>query len=166
MTGKKIFITVGTTKFDKLYRTILQPESLELFQSLGYSALTIQIGNSQHTSEDDRDYGIPAKIYRFKDSISDDIRNSDLVISHAGAGTCLEVLDIGKPLLVVINTDLMNNHQTEIAEQLQIDGHLYHCTCDTLRSTLKNADFSLLKPYPKADATPLFEHLDKLLGFV
>lgn len=46
-----------------------------------------------------------------------------------GAGSCLEVLGAGKPLLVVINDKLMDNHQLELAKQLQADGHLLYCTC-------------------------------------
>lgn len=165
MKFKKIFVTVGTTRFDELCNEILQNETLELFKLLGCEMLTMQIGKSENFSEDCNKNGIDIEIFRFKDNILDDMKKSDLIISHAGAGTCLEVLDIGKPLLVVINTQLMNNHQIEIAEQLQIDGHLFHCTCESLYSTLKTVDFSKLKPYPKADATPLFQHLDKILGF-
>lgn len=32
-----------------------------------------------------------------------DLAEADLIISHAGAGTCLEVLQIGKPLIVIVN---------------------------------------------------------------
>lgn len=46
-----------------------------------------------------------------------------------GAGSCLEVLGAGKPLLVVVNDKLMDNHQLELAKKLQADGHLLYCTC-------------------------------------
>lgn len=48
---------------------------------------------------------------------------------HTGAGSCLEVLGANKPLVVVINEELMNNHQVELADQLSSDGHLFYCTC-------------------------------------
>ena len=34
---------------------------------------------------------------------SQDLLAADLVISHAGAGTCLEVLERGKSLVVIVN---------------------------------------------------------------
>ena len=46
-----------------------------------------------------------------------------------GAGSCLEVLEAGKPLVVVVNEKLMDNHQIELAQQLYNDGHLLYCTC-------------------------------------
>lgn len=46
-----------------------------------------------------------------------------------GAGSVLETLQAGKPLIVVINDLLMDNHQLELASQLAEDGHLYYATC-------------------------------------
>ncbi|GBP34782.1 Putative bifunctional UDP-N-acetylglucosamine transferase and deubiquitinase ALG13 [Eumeta japonica] len=97
---------------------------LNTFSRNGCEELTVQIGNSdidQATCEKD---GVKIEIYRFKDSIQDDINNASLVISHAGAGSVLETLEAKKPLIVVVNEDLMDNHQLELAEQLQVDGHL------------------------------------------
>jgi len=50
-------------------------------------------------------------------------------VSPAGAGSCLETLEKGKPLVVVINEKLMNNHQLELAKQLHRDGHVLCCNC-------------------------------------
>ena len=47
-----------------------------------------------------------------------DVSDADLVISHAGAGTCIEVLQAGKTLAVIVNDSLMDNHQVELAEKL------------------------------------------------
>lgn|SRR6218665_2398526 len=46
-----------------------------------------------------------------------------------GAGSCLEALGARKRLIVVVNEDLMNNHQTELADRLHIDGHVFRTTC-------------------------------------
>lgn len=100
------------------------------------------------------------------DNFGDEIDQSDLVISHAGAGSCLDVLRKRKPLLVVVNEDLMDNHQTELAEQLQREGYVRYCTCDTLQRTLEITDFGKLKPYPTPDQDRFRKYLDKCMGFV
>ncbi|GJN21033.1 hypothetical protein PR202_gb08478 [Eleusine coracana subsp. coracana] len=53
------------------------------------------------------------------------MRASSLVISHAGSGSIFETLRLGKPLIVVVNEDLMDNHQSELAEELAERKHLF-----------------------------------------
>lgn len=157
---KKIFITVGTTHFDLLCESIKTSPVLRALKKIGCEEVVFQIGNSNSEPGDIVKEGVKIHTYRFKDSIHVDISNADLVISHAGAGSCLETLEAGKPLLVVVNEDLMDNHQLELAEQLQVDSHLYYCTCDTLENTLEVVDFSILTPFPKPDATLFVKYLD------
>ncbi|KAL0830787.1 hypothetical protein ABMA28_002907 [Loxostege sticticalis] len=157
---QKCFITVGTTRFDLLVETIMSPSVLESLKKIGCKVITFQIGNSDFQPGIYDKEGVQINVYRFKDSILDDIVSADLVISHAGAGSCLEVLEARKPLLVVVNEELMDNHQIELAEQLQIDGHLYYCTCDTIESTLEMLDFSMLNPFPKPDPSLFIKYLD------
>ena len=47
----------------------------------------------------------------------------------AGSGSILESLTLGKPLVVAINEQLMDNHQIELAHQLAQDNHLVYTTC-------------------------------------
>ena len=104
--------------------------------------------------------------YDYKPSISEDIENADLVISHAGAGTATEVLDAKKALIVVVNESLMNNHQTELANKLTDDGHCLSCIPETLVQTLLSLDESKLRPLPPAKPELFVNCLDRFFGFV
>ncbi|CAH0719846.1 unnamed protein product, partial [Brenthis ino] len=159
---EKIFITVGTTRFDLLCSYVLSPPVLHALKKIGCKEITLQIGNSDVNPGDYEKEGVKMHLYRFKDSIKQDMCNADLIISHAGAGSCLEALDANKPLLVVINEDLMDNHQLELADQLQVDGNLYYCTCDTLISTLETVDFSWLSPMSKPTPQAFVNFLDSV----
>ena len=103
--------------------------------------------------------------YDYKVSISEDIENADLVISHAGAGTCIEVLNAKKPLIAVVNESLMNNHQSELANQLTSDGHCLNCIPETLERTFIYLDESKLKPLPPAKPEFFVNYLDRFFGF-
>lgn len=159
---KKCFITVGTTRFDLLCEYIMKPSILKALKNIGCKEITIQIGNSAIKPRIFEYDGVKYNLYRFKDSIHGDMKDADLIISHAGAGSCLEALEINKPLLVVINEDLMDNHQLELAEQLHIGGHLYYCTCDTFENTLMEVDFSILTPFPKPDPSLFIKFLNNM----
>ncbi|NWW04681.1 ALG13 transferase, partial [Oreocharis arfaki] len=102
--------------------------------------------------------------FRFKDSLAEDLQSADLVISHAGAGSCLETLEKGKPLIVVINDKLMDNHQLELAKQLHRNGYVLYCNCSTLVETLQSMDLSALKPFPPGQPEKFASFLDKVFG--
>ncbi|NXW79796.1 ALG13 transferase, partial [Hirundo rustica] len=102
--------------------------------------------------------------FRFKDSLAEELQSADLVISHAGAGSCLETLEKGKPLIVVINDKLMDNHQLELAKQLHRDGYVLYCNCSTLVETLQSMNLSALKPFPPGQPKKFASFLDKVFG--
>lgn len=126
---KTVFVTVGTTSFDDLIESITCPETVQALKARGYERLVLQVGRGSLLPAADSCPHVRLEAFRFKSSIAEDIEQADLVISHAGAGSCLEVLGAGKPLLVVVNDKLMDNHQLELARQLHMDSHLLYCTC-------------------------------------
>lgn len=87
-------------------------------------------------------------------------------VSHAaGSGSIFEALRLGKPLIVVVNEDLMDNHQSELAEELADRKHLYCARPQTLYQTIANMDLESLLPYVPGDATPVANHINRFLGF-
>lgn len=168
----RIFVTVGTTRFDDLVDALANECVLEELKKLGCHQLTIQLGHGKEFPDASiavakSRYGITCECYRLKSSIADDIRTADLVISHAGAGSCIEVLNAKKPLVVVVNESLMDNHQIELAEQLHKDGYLLYCTPQTLSNTLSSGqhDLRTLKDYQRGNLRQFIKKLDDLMGF-
>ncbi|BES99725.1 Hypothetical protein NTJ_12542 [Nesidiocoris tenuis] len=160
-----VFVTVGTTKFDLLIRTITSPECIEALKKRGCRRLTLQVGSGTFMPKSAYLCGVEVIAFRLKDSIKDDLMGANFVISHAGAGSCLEALELGKPLLVVVNTDLMDNHQIEVATKLKECGYLHYTTCDQLLPTLVHLDVSQLKLFPKYDPLKYIAAIDRIMGF-
>ena len=84
------------------------------------------------------------------------INQSDLVISHCGAGVLLECLRSTNPNgtknIAVVNTTLMGNHQSELGDKLHEEGWNLSSTPDKVLDDLKivlgnNQEF---KPFPEA----------------
>ncbi|UJR30388.1 hypothetical protein I4U23_017923 [Adineta vaga] len=161
--GKCAFVTVGTTKFDLLIETIVQDSNVlqTLIDYLHIDKLILQIGNSEMPSY--KNLSIPIEFYQYKDSIENDIQQADLVISHAGAGTILQTLEANKPLLVVINEKLMNNHQLEIAHVMKEQGYLHYCTCSTLAETLKKFPNHQFERYEKGNPLLFGQYLNQIM---
>uniref|UniRef100_A0A7S1D4U2 UDP-N-acetylglucosamine transferase subunit ALG13 n=1 Tax=Cyclophora tenuis TaxID=216820 RepID=A0A7S1D4U2_CYCTE len=122
--AKTIFVTVGTTLFDQLIEGVTQPEAIKWMKKNGYTTLVIQYGKGAEPTIP-KDCPVSCRCYRFQSSLEADMKQADLIISHAGAGTVMEALRMQKRLVVVINTLLMNNHQTELASAMAKRGHLF-----------------------------------------
>ncbi|XP_021262132.1 putative bifunctional UDP-N-acetylglucosamine transferase and deubiquitinase ALG13 [Numida meleagris] len=159
---KSVFVTVGTTSFDELIAAISSPAAEQVLRSRGCRQLVLQIGRGALQPAPQHGPAFVRDVFRFKESLAEDLRSADLVISHAGAGSCLETLEEGKPLLVVINEKLMDNHQLELARQLCKDGHVLYCNCSTLVETLQSMDLSTLKPFPPGQPEKFALFLDKV----
>uniref|UniRef100_A0A7S4R0C3 UDP-N-acetylglucosamine transferase subunit ALG13 n=1 Tax=Ditylum brightwellii TaxID=49249 RepID=A0A7S4R0C3_9STRA len=140
---KSVFVTVGTTQFNPLTSSITTPEFLSFLSSHNYTSLTIQYGkgippsfpsctNLQRTDDGDmtcflENQTIKCQAYRFKPSLISDISTASLILSHAGAGSIMEGLSFPsvKKVVVVINSQLMNNHQLELAHAMKSRGYLF-----------------------------------------
>ncbi len=109
-----ILVTVGTHNqpFDRLLRKIDR-----LAENKAVTAIFAQTGYS----------GYKPQNYKYRNFIRYDtflrlIAKSKLVITHAGAGTIMNILFAGKPAVVVPRLskygEHTNNHQLEITKQL------------------------------------------------
>lgn len=133
---------------------------------MGYNNLVLQIGNTCLDPDCTARCGFDKiESFHLSSSLDKYISSADLIISHAGAGSCLEALEAKKPLIVVTNESLMDNHQIELAEQLYKDGYLYYCTCNTLLKTLQTTNLSKLKPFIYTKSKEIAAEIDKFMGF-
>ncbi|XP_041020002.1 UDP-N-acetylglucosamine transferase subunit ALG13 homolog isoform X1 [Juglans microcarpa x Juglans regia] len=176
---KTVFVTVGTTCFDALVRAVDTREVKDEFLKRGYTHLIIQMGRGSYTptKSGGDDGSLAVDFFTFSSSIADHLRSASLVISHAvydyihfwdhgaGSGSIFETLRLGKPLIVVVNEDLMDNHQSELAEELAERKHLYCARPQTLNQTIAAMNLESLLPYPPGNAIPVAKLINRFLGF-
>lgn len=166
-TKRIVFVTVGTTLFDALVRGVDTPEVKQELHAKGFTHLLIQIGRgsyipSRSTGEDG---SIAVDYFTFSTTIADSLKSASLVISHAGSGSIFETLRQRKPLIVVVNEDLMDNHQAELAEELAERRYLFCASPQTLYQTISSMNLDSLLPYQPGDAQPVAKLINQFLGF-
>jgi beta-1,4-N-acetylglucosaminyltransferase len=144
-----VFVTVGTTKFDKL----IQVTASEAFQSFlrdkfKTRRIVYQIGQGEITPNTQVP-GVSVEWFRLRPDIYEVLKTADLVISHCGAGSIIDALKSKKILVAVVNTDLMNNHQMELADAMVQSGpYLFSVNSpNNLRQALEHFDFKCLVPF-------------------
>ncbi|XP_031276550.1 UDP-N-acetylglucosamine transferase subunit ALG13 homolog isoform X1 [Pistacia vera] len=162
-----VFVTVGTTCFDALVKAV---DTLEVKQELsrrGYTHLVIQMGRGTYvpTKSLGEDGSLAVDYFTFSSSIANHLSSASLVISHAGSGSIFETLRLSKPLIVVVNEDLMDNHQSELAEELAERKHLYCAHPQDLHQVIAGMDLESLLPYHPGDAKPVAKLINRFLGF-
>ncbi|KAF9009430.1 glycosyltransferase family 1 protein [Cyathus striatus] len=168
------FITVGSTKFDALIETIFSTPTLVSLCSRGYTNLIVQCGNSNfefasaiangRTQTLEKD-GVKIEYWKFKPSLQEEYEKADLVISHAGSGSILDVLRLGKPLIVIPNPTLLDNHQVELANALGNLSHLKAASVSDLVQAIEELDISKIIPFPPFDGSKFARIVDETMGF-
>ncbi|CCH46712.1 N-acetylglucosaminyltransferase [Wickerhamomyces ciferrii] len=178
-----IFVTTGATvTFKRLIEITLDSKFISHVQNLGYTKLIVQYG-SQPDGEtlfkslleklDIKSslvdnyitgttlYGFQISGFPFTNDVKSIMESSDLIISHAGTGSILDSLRLQKPLIVVINTNLMNNHQLEIANELENSNHLIKSSSEIsdLLNKIDKIQITTLVSLPKPD----FSVIDNIL---
>ncbi|MEE6497079.1 hypothetical protein FKM82_002586 [Ascaphus truei] len=81
--GKCVFVTVGSTSFDELISCVSSEHNVTILKSLGYNRLVLQIGKGAVEPEPLRTTTFTLEVFRYKDSLAEDTKKADLVISHA-----------------------------------------------------------------------------------
>ena len=177
-----VFVTVGTTRFEELVEVVDSDAVKAALVSRGYSELVVQYGKGEYQPCLTPYPGLKQSSYRYKPSLQEDFASADLVISHAGFGCLIESLGMGKAVLAVINTSLMDNHQVEIAAQLDRLGvrllvllsvlisnyfFLKHATMtqpNDLVMAISKTKFEDRVPLPKAVPEAYTAYIGKVLG--
>eukprot|EP00382_Lankesteria_abbotti_P005484 CAMPEP_0113851194 /NCGR_PEP_ID=MMETSP0372-20130328/4439_1 /TAXON_ID=340204 /ORGANISM="Lankesteria abbotti" /LENGTH=159 /DNA_ID=CAMNT_0000821845 /DNA_START=92 /DNA_END=568 /DNA_ORIENTATION=- /assembly_acc=CAM_ASM_000359 len=153
-----IFVTVGTTSFDRLLDVVDSVPFHELAVSLGFHKLVVQMAGLHTIGES------PLQIvesFELKPSIQQEVDGCDVVICHAGAGSVLQCLKAKKKCLAVVNGDLMGNHQIELALQLEEENYLLAAKSPSeVPSKFKKLCSSNLKEFPKPDSSNFWSMID------
>jgi beta-1,4-N-acetylglucosaminyltransferase len=135
---KRVFTTVGSTKFPDLINAVLSADTIQVLESFGALELSIQYGTDErlyHNLVKGLSTTISINGFDYSPSIDEEMKSADMIISHAGSllqnmvdylgsGSVLEALHMGKVLVVVPNASLMDNHQAEVAKALADSGYL------------------------------------------
>ncbi|WWC69169.1 uncharacterized protein I206_103105 [Kwoniella pini CBS 10737] len=182
-----ILITVGSTLFPSLTDKILSSEIISILIENGIEKLIIQYGNANlpfnfkkeiNFKNEEKGKGfikieeekLKIELIRFTNDFENLIKNCDFIISHAGSGSILTTLRMipPKPLLIVPNESLMDNHQSELAEKMKEQGYSEVSSIDDLQVTLPiflKSRGKKIKSFPQMNRNRFKNILDDLMGF-
>jgi beta-1,4-N-acetylglucosaminyltransferase len=166
-----VLVTVGSTHFEELIKVVDTQEFVDFIWERGYKKLVIQYGpKAKHipgpaieTICENKD--VELECFAQTSEFAKYMQSADLIISHAGAGSIMEGLSLGKAMMVVVNDTLMHNHQVELALAMSENQHAYYTNPRDLLNSLATADFSSLAPLPPAQTHAFGTFLDRAMGF-
>ncbi|KAJ3679363.1 hypothetical protein LUZ60_017374 [Juncus effusus] len=164
---RMVFVTVGTTSFDKFVEAVDSERVKEALYKRGYTHLLIQMGRDSYipSKVSGEDGSLNVDYFTFSSSIADYLKSASLIISHAGSGSIFETLRLSKPLIVVVNEDLMDNHQAELAEELADRKHLFFSRPNNLADAIDSMDLEYLVTYAPGDPNTIAVEISNFLGF-
>jgi beta-1,4-N-acetylglucosaminyltransferase len=87
-----LFVTVGSTGFDELIQETISSTFLNSLSQVGIQKVLYQYGSSEQVFSA-KLQAYKGKVldidgYKYKSSITEDMKRSDIIISHAGTKMC------------------------------------------------------------------------------
>lgn len=140
-------MTIGATaSFSALIRATLSSSFCHALEQNHYTDLIVQYGadgdslfqslvhdldaDKQHAAVNVSGFGLDTsglgQYMKLAKTGGDDSGAEGLVVSHAGSGTILHALRVDVPLVVVPNSELLDNHQVELADALADQEYVVH----------------------------------------
>jgi beta-1,4-N-acetylglucosaminyltransferase len=85
-----VFVTVGSTKFPELVEAVLSPEVIDTLCALGFVELCVQHGKDGELFRErsKTQTRLAMRGFDYSPSIDGEMSTADLIISHAGKGSC------------------------------------------------------------------------------
>lgn len=111
----KIFVTVGTTSFDKMIEKVDN-----FFLKESDFNVTFQIADGKYIP-------VSGKYFSYTDKIYDYYNEADVVITHAGAGTIYTLLEMEKKIIAIPNLERIDKHQKDLAKYMESNNYLMVC---------------------------------------
>ncbi|GMK55021.1 hypothetical protein CspeluHIS016_0200770 [Cutaneotrichosporon spelunceum] len=177
--GKTLLVTVGSTQFPDLSDAALSESALTAFREAGVDTVIVQLGFApipDHVAAvvgrgggSGELNGVKIKVMRYTASPGEMdalMKSADGVVSHAGSGSILTALRVPRPLLVVPNPTVMDDHQHELADALKAGDYLSVSSVDDLVLGVNEMFKTEHKPFPPAKPERFAAVLDETAGFV
>ncbi|TQS35010.1 hypothetical protein Golomagni_04584 [Golovinomyces magnicellulatus] len=174
---KECLVTSGATAaFPDLIKSALSDASLQAFADHGFTHITYQCGESLSVYEKWKpanSYGLVLRAFDFNTKgLSVEMRKCQassvskrgLVICHAGAGTVLEALRYGVPIVVVPNNSLLECHQEELADELERQGYATKSGVRDLPEAIRKAYMKEIKAWTGKNAS-LAPIINDVIGY-
>ncbi|OBT48496.1 hypothetical protein VE00_01352 [Pseudogymnoascus sp. WSF 3629] len=167
MPPRTCLITLGATApFPALLSASLSPAFLSTLSSQGYTNLTLQCGEDLVLAQEWitklaptlESLGLSVRAFGFQGGgLGEEMRECKAnesegrrrgcIVAHAGAGTALDALRLSIPLILVPNPALLDNHQVELAKELDKMGYAVHGRLEDLSAALIESEERALKEW-------------------
>lgn len=136
---KKVFVTVGTTRFDSLIEFIDNNFANDKYN------IIMQISDGRYKPK-------RFESFQYSDNIDEIYNNSEIIITHAGAGSIYKLLELRKKIVIVPNLERKDSHQTDIASFMHNNSYALVCNrFEELPSILEKIQTIEFKLFNKVD---------------
>ncbi|KAH6655493.1 hypothetical protein BKA67DRAFT_560855 [Truncatella angustata] len=185
---RTMFVTIGSiASFKDLVEEVVSDKFLETLAELKFNRLIVQCGPDLELFERLRpqkgfdSHWIDISGFAYTDDMKSHLlkcapsngglfsekRGRGIIMAHAGAGTILEALTVDARVIVVPNTSLMDNHQLELAEELDKQGYLIQGHLGQLHADVEKMEkFEPVNWPPKRPKDSRFGHVGDIINWM